>query len=570
VLRADKVKDNSQSFNVTIANGGTNWFKVEGPFRPVSAQWQHIALVRTPHAVSLYWNGQLYATKRCKDERFVACPSNLFLGVRKNGEANRFISADIRAFRVSRTALYQDKFTPPKEFDKTADTLLLSDFSAMHGAALPDRSGCGHPGQVSAQWARLDENKGAALPTKFKNKVGMEFVLVPRGKSWLGGGGGKPGDKEVVIPHDFYLGKYEVTQKEWQKVMGNNPSAFARNGKHKDAVRGVPDKELGRFPVESVSWVDVQSFLDRVNNATKETGWKYRLPTEVEWEYACRGGPMTDKKESAFDFYFDKPTNGVPPGNENPGGVPPGKGNLGNILKRTCKVGSFKPNRLGLYDMHGNVWEWCDDLVIDPTDPKQTPRRVYRGASWEGETAPPTALRHYIPQSFPYDTLGLRLARVPVARVPINGEEVSKITYLYDLTEVRLMPPEVVSKNYFIKQKQAWLQKSETAPGFRLHPAENGGKGWASVTYRIDKRYQTFQATVGIDASVPNGRSGRPITFIVRGDGRLLWKSRPLQKVQDSAKCTISVSGVTLLELRTQTTKIDFAWATWVGPRLRK
>ena len=91
------------------------------------------------------------------------------------------------------------------------------------------------------------------LPATFTNSMGMEFVLVPKGKSWLGGGGGKPGDKEVEIPHDFYMGKYLVTQEEWEKVMGNKPSQCSRSGAFKDAVKDIPDADLERFPVEGVS-----------------------------------------------------------------------------------------------------------------------------------------------------------------------------------------------------------------------------------------------------------------------------------------------------------------------------
>jgi formylglycine-generating enzyme required for sulfatase activity len=149
--------------------------------------------------------------------------------------------------------------------------------------------------------------KSASLPPTFTNSVGMEFVIVPKGKSWLGGGTDKLGDKEVVIPADFYLGKYEITQEEWEKVMGENPSHFSRNGEGKDAVKDIPDADLKRFPVESVSWDNCQLFVAKLNKLEKETGWVYRLPTAVEWEYACRGGPMVDKADSAFDFYFAKP-----------------------------------------------------------------------------------------------------------------------------------------------------------------------------------------------------------------------------------------------------------------------
>jgi eukaryotic-like serine/threonine-protein kinase len=220
--------------------------------------------------------------------------------------------------------------------------------------------------------------KQEALSPTFKNSLGMEFVIVPKGKSWLGGGNGKLGDQEVVIPADFYLGKYEVTQEEWEKVMGENPSHFSRTGEGKDAVKDITDADLKRFPVEMVTWDQFQLFVAKLNTLEKETAWVYRLPKEEEWEYACRGGPMSDKLDGAFDFYVAKPTNILLPeqANFNESG-----------LNRTCKVGSYKPNKLGLYDMHGNVWDWCDDLF----DPKGSDR-VSRCGGWRnvaGDCAAP-------------------------------------------------------------------------------------------------------------------------------------------------------------------------------------
>ena len=118
-------------------------------------------------------------------------------------------------------------------------------------------------------------------------------------------------------------------------------------------MKDIPEAELKRFPVEQVSWDDAQLFLRELNKRDKQEGWVYRLPKEVEWEYACRGGPMADKLDSAFDFYFEKPVVQLQAEQAN---FKHDKG-----LNRTCKVGSYKPNRLGLYDMHGNVWEWCED-----------------------------------------------------------------------------------------------------------------------------------------------------------------------------------------------------------------
>lgn len=113
-------------------------------------------------------------------------------------------------------------------------------------------------------------------------------------------------------------------------------------------------------------------FIQRLNKREKEAGWVYRLPTEAEWEYACRGGPM-DKFDSAFDFYFAKPTNTLLPNQANFAPLS-GKG-----LQRTCQVGSYEPNALGLYDMHGNVLEWCDDTVQGANGASLHPAR---GGGW--------------------------------------------------------------------------------------------------------------------------------------------------------------------------------------------
>ncbi len=240
--------------------------------------------------------------------------------------------------------------------------------------------------------------KKEPLPPTFKNGIGMEFVIVPKGKSWLGGGKDKLGDQEVEIPADFYLGKFEVTQEEWEQVMGENPSHFSRTGYGNDAVQDIPDANLKRFPAENVSWDRCQEFVAKLNQREKATGWVYRLPKLTEWEYACRGGPMSDQADSAFDHYLAQPTNTLLPE----------AANFDKGMNRTCEVGSYQPNRLELFDLHGNVQEWCEDGAQTTTDSSKRLRggsfRIGRCEA-KGVAAAESTFRG--------DDLGLRLARVP-------------------------------------------------------------------------------------------------------------------------------------------------------------
>ena len=210
--------------------------------------------------------------------------------------------------------------------------------------------------------------------TYYKNPLGMQFVKVPAGEFRMGSPDGeskRDSDEgpvhRVRITHPFFLQAHEVTQRQWEQVMGSNPSNF------KGANR----------PVEQVSWDDAQAFIKKLCAKENPAGAGYRLPTEAEWEYACRAGSRTP-------FYTGE-TISTDLANYD-GNYTYGNGRKGQYRRQTTDVGSFLPNAFGLYDMTGNVWEWCSDWYekdyyskspsADPEGPTSGTRRVCRGGSW--------------------------------------------------------------------------------------------------------------------------------------------------------------------------------------------
>ncbi len=262
--------------------------------------------------------------------------------------------------------------------------------------------------QQQQDWA-----KRLGVPVEYTNSIGMKFRLVPPGEylrgstpeeiqsalspfdprqpewtEWRDAMDSQGPQHRVVLTRPIYLGKHEVTQKDYRKVMGKNPSFFAKTGTNPQLVVKVLTLDTANHPVENVSWYDAAEFCAKLSQLEKrqpfyarsgdsvsflDNGDGYRLPTEAEWEFACRAGKTTT-------IWKDKDLARV-------GWV--------NRAGRTYPVGQLPANSFGLHDMHGNIWEWCSDwydareylrfegqTAQDPLGPRSGSSRVLRGGSW--------------------------------------------------------------------------------------------------------------------------------------------------------------------------------------------
>jgi sulfatase modifying factor 1 len=256
-----------------------------------------------------------------------------------------------------------------------------------------------------------------AFDKLYKNSLGMEFVLIPAGTFIMGSPLNEPDRKndevqhKVAINEPFYIQTTEVTLDQWRALMGKK--LFGRR------------KGAGNMPVVKVSWHDCMDFIKKLNALSE---WSYRLPTEAEWEYACRSGNSTAyswgniiecgkamysnnslKSRECLDFIRSK-------------GLP---------VDQPAPVKSYTPNSWGLYDMHGNVWEWCQDWYgdyiltekINPLGPDSGSERVRRGGSWfkHGYSCR-SANRNYGHPSSRYKTTGFRLIGWKVADQSYSDE----------------------------------------------------------------------------------------------------------------------------------------------------
>jgi len=283
------------------------------------------------------------------------------------------------------------------------------------------------------EWADYRKKLDSRVDLEVASSIGLKLVLIPPGEFLMGSSkeqvaAVRRADPEVnwrelwdeqpqhrvTITKPFYLGVYEVTQAEYRRVVGRNPSYFAATGRGKNKVS---DMDTSRFPVETVGWYESLQFCNKLSeidgfepyyklskvqrtdgtiksaetiksaDVTIAGGAGYRLPTEAEWEYACRAG-------SATAFCFGDVNNGRQCNVR--GDFPHGTKTEGPFLQRTTPVGSYQDseNAFGLYDMHGNVSEWCEDWyratyyhvspAKDPLNHVVAELEVSRGGSWFG------------------------------------------------------------------------------------------------------------------------------------------------------------------------------------------
>jgi formylglycine-generating enzyme required for sulfatase activity len=278
-------------------------------------------------------------------------------------------------------------------------------------------------GVTAGAWYVFQKSAAGAgsqpAPKYLTNSLQMKFALVPSGKFTMGSPkdemqrGDDEQQHDVVITRGFAIGVHEVTQTQYERIMGNNPSCFTPTGLGKGKIKG---KDTSQHPVECVTWHQAVEFCKKLGEKAeeKEAGNSYRLPTEAEWEYACRAGTTTALHLGDVVDSHQANFNGL---------SPYGAGRGGSFLRRTTPVGEYLANKFGLHDMHGNVMEWCSDWYDadyytkspkqDPTGPESGKERVTRGGSWSNSgKACRSAVRTKLPPDQSHYGLGFRVVLI--------------------------------------------------------------------------------------------------------------------------------------------------------------
>ncbi len=405
--------DAGKRISGAAVHGKTGYENAYGPFR--GKERQHRALSYNGRYVDYYINGIWQGQRRVEPHEGGQWKMReLHIGC--DGSGRKFFQGMIDQLRISRVARYSQNFELTTEFKRDDQTLALYRFDEDQGEVLKDHSGNGHDGKIKgakwvnpvstkstdaavARWhgwpmdapppaiapfdaaqAKKYQEEWAAylkVPVDYTNGLGMKFRLIPPGEFLMGSTpeeieaalkDADPNDMrwqecvkseapqhKVILTQPTYLGVNEVTQAEYEKVLGVNPSHFAPTGMGQEAVVGL---ETAEHPVEMVSWNDAADFCTKLSQKEKlksfyiqsddtitlQDGTGYRLPSEAEWEYACRAGTTTkcwsdneDADRLQVGWFAE------------------------NGMSRTHPVGQLRANPFGLCDIHGNVWEWTQD-----------------------------------------------------------------------------------------------------------------------------------------------------------------------------------------------------------------
>ncbi len=319
----------------------------------------------------------------------------------------------------------QTEATSPTEEEQQAEATSQTEEERQAEAASPTEEE--QQTEVTSQTEEEQQAEATSPPSEITNSIGMQLRLIPAGSFMMGT---SPGDSEadddesprhqVEITRPFYIGVYEVTQAQWKEVMGTDVIQQRDNWYSDIGLVGPTYGEGSSYPIYYVNWDETKEFCRRLS---QKEGATYRLPTEAEWEYVCRAGTTTrfywsDSESMLYSYanYADRSC-----GKE--ASYPWIDSSYDDGYSETSPAGSLKPNGWGLYDMSGNVWEWCEDLydeeyysnspIKDPPGPTSGHIHVLRGGSWD---SPASSLRSSarlkpIPRNLINNTYGLRVVR---------------------------------------------------------------------------------------------------------------------------------------------------------------
>lgn len=287
-----------------------------------------------------------------------------------------------------------------------------NDFAVFESIELDDFSDYNETFKFISPDIKTDTKRPILQLGELKNylvsSTGMKMIWCKSGSFWMGSPKSEQGRSdnealhEVKVNYGFYLGEFEVKQSEWEKIDKEKPFHW----------RGT------ELPVESVTWTEAMNYCDELTQLERDSGgidgsWKFSLPTEVQWEYACRSGTKTAFNIGNNIYGEDANINAS---------IPYGTSDKGKESIGTIKCGSFNPNRSGFYDMHGNVWEWCLDWYTknnlsftDVLTPKDGLYKVKRGGSWfNGPQNVRSAKRFSSSKEYRHKTLGFRVALIKI------------------------------------------------------------------------------------------------------------------------------------------------------------